>query len=179
MLAAVVLLMHAGHVWLPPAATLAGLLLAYPLWSWRRLEAALAFLDEELARIGARSGIARPASEPIVRVDPIEGRISAVRAAAARLERADGERRQMLDFIAHDLRSPQVSILALLDTPQRSPESIAATFARIDTHARRTLDLADQFVQLADTDHRDATDCHIVDVAMIAHDAADATWELA
>src|SRR5258706_16471434 len=137
MLAAVVLLMHAGHVWLPPAATLAGLLLAYPLWSWRRLEAALAFLDEELARIGARSGIAGPAGEPIVRVDPIEGRISAVRAAAARLERADGERRQMLDFIAHDLRSPQVSILALLDTPQRSRDVRAHRHACAPHQRRR------------------------------------------
>ncbi len=40
-------------VWLAPCAALAGLLLAYPLWSWRRLSAASAYLGDEIARFEA------------------------------------------------------------------------------------------------------------------------------
>jgi CHASE2 domain-containing sensor protein/signal transduction histidine kinase len=40
------LLLQSG-VWLPPAAGLMILIVAYPLWSWRRLEAAIQFLGEE------------------------------------------------------------------------------------------------------------------------------------
>jgi CHASE2 domain-containing sensor protein/signal transduction histidine kinase len=40
-----VLLMK-GH-WLPPSAALIMLVIAYPLWSWRRLEATISFLGEE------------------------------------------------------------------------------------------------------------------------------------
>ncbi len=40
-------------VWLAPSAALAGLLLAYPLWSWRRLSAASAYLGAEIARFEA------------------------------------------------------------------------------------------------------------------------------
>lgn len=35
-------------VWLPPLAAVAGVLLAYPLWSWRRLEAASAYMQAEI-----------------------------------------------------------------------------------------------------------------------------------
>ena len=39
-------LLNKGH-WLPPSSALIMLVIAYPLWSWRRLEAAISFLGEE------------------------------------------------------------------------------------------------------------------------------------
>lgn len=38
----------AGGLWLPPSAAVAGLALAYPLWSWRRLAAASAYMQSEV-----------------------------------------------------------------------------------------------------------------------------------
>ncbi len=49
-LAAAALALHAGWWW-PPAAALAALLITYPLWSWLRLEATQAFLDEQLVEL--------------------------------------------------------------------------------------------------------------------------------
>lgn len=42
------------HIWLPPA--VAGLMIAisYPLWSWRRLEHTMRFLDKELERLDSQ-----------------------------------------------------------------------------------------------------------------------------
>ncbi|MGH8325739.1 MAG: CHASE2 domain-containing protein [Steroidobacteraceae bacterium] len=49
-LGASMLALHAGWWW-PPAAALAALIISYPLWSWLRLEATQAFLDEQLAEL--------------------------------------------------------------------------------------------------------------------------------
>ncbi len=45
------------HVWVAPSAALAGMVLCYPLWSWRRLEATQRYLNEELARLRAEPGV--------------------------------------------------------------------------------------------------------------------------
>ncbi len=63
------------------------------------------------------------------------------------LRRLDQERKQMLEFLSHDMRTPQVAIIGLT----RKPTKAAAdnTMDRIKKQAERTLKLADDFVQLA------------------------------
>ncbi|THF64715.1 CHASE2 domain-containing protein [Pseudothauera nasutitermitis] len=77
--------------WLPPSGALAGSLLAYPLWSWRRLEAAQRYLDAELAALGQPAGplggLALPGPAMADAIDPFRERIELVREAARR-ERA-------------------------------------------------------------------------------------------
>jgi CHASE2 domain-containing sensor protein/signal transduction histidine kinase len=58
------------------------------------------------------------------------------------------EREDMVEFVSHDMRSPLVSILALLSSARG--RGINAELAeRIDNYARRTISLADGLVQLA------------------------------
>jgi signal transduction histidine kinase len=59
-------------VWFAPSSALAGLLLAYPLWSWRRLVGLMAFMGHELARF--REGAATLAIAAPVHVDPLVNR---------------------------------------------------------------------------------------------------------
>jgi len=40
-----------AHTWIPVSAPFIGLLLAYPLWTWRRLEFTVKFLNNELTRL--------------------------------------------------------------------------------------------------------------------------------
>jgi len=75
----------AGGVWIGPATFIIVALLAYPLWSWRRLEAATRFFDRELLRL---QGNDAPAAPPVDAGDFIATRIDALRAAADRLEAA-------------------------------------------------------------------------------------------
>ncbi len=44
-------------IWIPPLAAIGGLVLAYPLWSWRRLAAASDYLQEEIARFDLPANI--------------------------------------------------------------------------------------------------------------------------
>lgn len=75
-----------GHgLWLPPSAALLLLWLVYPLWSWRRLESALRYLDEETRRLAASAPFqARPPGSQR-RWDFLERRIDAARAATRRM----------------------------------------------------------------------------------------------
>lgn len=49
--------------WFPPAAPLLALALAYPLWSWRRLEQASKFLNQELTRLHQEPALLSPKGE--------------------------------------------------------------------------------------------------------------------
>ncbi|MEW8647966.1 MAG: CHASE2 domain-containing protein [Candidatus Thiodiazotropha endolucinida] len=44
-------MLHGAEYWFPPSAALLGLLLSYPLWSWRRLDQAVRYLNEQLERM--------------------------------------------------------------------------------------------------------------------------------
>jgi CHASE2 domain-containing sensor protein/signal transduction histidine kinase len=87
------------------------------------------------------------------------------------------DRAQALEFLSHDMRSPQATIITLLEG---SPDSgfDADTADKIAYHARRTLGLAENFVQLArlretrfDPEETDLHDC--------LAEASDALWPLA
>ncbi|MEP3422473.1 MAG: CHASE2 domain-containing protein [Erythrobacter sp.] len=250
-------LMAFAHIWLPVASIIIMIILAYPLWSWRRLSHVSRYLDREAARmIGGeavldhkgttdnqgmeyvarqvnrvrglihsiegsltfvrqvieaapdamivvddrghvqmlnakadqlfpewetqsslsldalfqfgrahlqRDGgelltedgriflIAKAALGPLApNNEPMSGEIMALREITD-LRRLDQERKQMLEFLSHDMRTPQVAIIGLTRKPEKVADATDAldTMARIKKQAERTLKLADDFVQLA------------------------------
>ena len=181
-LAGSLLALRAGSVWFPPATLLVALVLAYPLWSWRRLEAAQRFLDRQLEDLGAGA-----AAEPSpVMVDPLLRRITRVRLAQARLSQAIQESDDFMKFLSHDMRAPLSSIIAEIELrrlhanpgPSLTPVE-DAHFASIEAQAQKSLVLAEEFVQLAKTGR--LTPLHLVpvDLSTIADEAVDQVWTLA
>jgi CHASE2 domain-containing sensor protein/signal transduction histidine kinase len=87
------------------------------------------------------------------------------------------QREEALQLFSHDLRSPQAAILALLERPEMTsaPEPIKA---RIAGHARRSLALAEGFVQLARAQGAEYR-FEVADVAHLLTDAADELWAAA
>lgn len=85
------LLLRGSHWWFAPAPLLAALVIAYPLWSWRRLEATQRFLDEELAAVTREPDPVVPSEPRAATVaterfgDLVEYRIGLARQATARL----------------------------------------------------------------------------------------------
>jgi CHASE2 domain-containing sensor protein/signal transduction histidine kinase len=82
------------------------------------------------------------------------------------------QREQALQLLTHDMRSPQTSILAMLATTHDLPTEISD---RIAAYAKRTLALADGFVQLA---RAEVTPVFLepVDLADVAVEAIDELW---
>ncbi|GAB6039845.1 CHASE2 domain-containing protein [Endothiovibrio diazotrophicus] len=103
------LLLLAGLYWFPPVSTALACLLAYPLWSWRRLESAGRHLDAELQLLrsaDAPFGLPAPEEEERATPDRFGARIAAVRNAAS-------SRRVLQRFIAQVLDGLPVGCVVL------------------------------------------------------------------
>ena len=147
------LLFLMGGLWFAPVPALAGLMVAYPLWSWRRLATASAYMQAEL-EVFERETAQRPQ-------------------VLTRIRAAERQREHAIQLLTHDMRAPQVSILTLLDTP--AGQRTADADRRIAICARQTLDLAEGYVLLARAETL-AFNASVVDMVQTAIEAADLLW---
>ncbi|QID16418.1 CHASE2 domain-containing protein [Nitrogeniibacter mangrovi] len=88
------------HLWFPPAGTMLGCMLCYPLWSWRRLEAAQRHLDAQLEILH------RDAERlfPVVRRRPVEAHdLDPLQQRIRRVALAVQRQRDMRRFMADTL----------------------------------------------------------------------------
>lgn len=87
------------------------------------------------------------------------------------------QREEALQLLTHDMRSPQASIIAALALG-RAADAIDDPLARrVEGYARRTLDLADGFVQLARADAQPLAQ-NIFNLRDAMDDAIDDLWPL-
>lgn len=95
------------------------------------------------------------------------------------LQRIAEERDDILQFLSHDIRSPNAAIVTLLETEQLAGRSgtspPAAMLEAIHLHARHALKLADDFVQLARARRR-VMEPEALDLCDVAREAADMVW---
>lgn len=162
-----------GRVWLPVAGALLAILLAYPVWSWRRLETAGRFLDHELKRLRQQLGPVADIQPKGLSSDPFEARIQQVQAAAHRLRHLQDERRDTLAFISHDIRAPLASALMQLD------DLPAGAQARLQEPLTRGLCLAEDFLRTSRAEMMDARRFEELDLAALAHQAIDDAYAAA
>nr|WP_315592052.1 CHASE2 domain-containing protein [uncultured Cupriavidus sp.] len=96
------------------------------------------------------------------------------------VRRAERQREQTLHFLSHDMRSPQASILALIDLQSRADRALPQheLLGRIGEHAHRTLALADDFIRLAQAESQNLVFAD-VDLTALVLDATDELWALA
>ena len=91
---------------------------------------------------------------------------------------AQREREQTLSFLSHDLRAPQASILAIIDQLQAGDGDQPPWLSEIRRQAQRSLELADNFVQLARAEVK-TLERLPVDLVTLATEAADGMWQMA
>ncbi|HTN65982.1 MAG TPA: CHASE2 domain-containing protein [Burkholderiaceae bacterium] len=93
---------------------------------------------------------------------------------------AERSRDETLRFLSHDMRAPQASILALLELQSEAGSALPQQefFSRIEKAARKTLGLADNFVQLARAESQEYR-LEEVDFQDLLLDATDEMWTLA
>jgi signal transduction histidine kinase len=91
------------------------------------------------------------------------------------MKTAARQREQVMQLLSHDMRSPQVSILALLRARQPDAPIPAEQARRIDGYAQHTLALADDFLSLARAEQPHYT-IEAVNFADLLIEAIDALW---
>lgn len=89
------------------------------------------------------------------------------------LARAEADREEVLQLLSHDMRAPQSTIIAMLDG-----EIDAAAKKRIERNARRTMQLAQDFVEIARMGETEF-DGQDVLLADLVREVADSLWPLA
>lgn len=105
------LLMFTARVWIGPVYAIVLIFVAYPLWSWRRLEAAQRYMLEEVKRLSGESDLLPALALPTRvhdnrAIDEVEKRIDQVRQAAERL-------RNLRRFVSDSLEQlPDAALVA-------------------------------------------------------------------
>lgn len=175
-------------VWFSPAASVVVCLLAYPLWSWRRLEASRHYFEVELEALReAGSGFdpsASMARRPVV-VDPFVERIDILHEAANRQRNLQRSRDETVDFLSHDLRSPLASIVTTLEAARTGPalegdpERCVALFDRVDRNARSALDMAENLVRMIRAESIDPLRFSELGLDTLVEEAGDEVWMMA
>lgn len=163
------------QIWFAPAGTLLAGLFAFPLWSWRRLEAARRHLDHELRQLRAILPDRRKPADPsaALRGLSFEQRIAWVQEAQRTLHRLQAQRNDALAFISHDLRAPLASAVGQLESETRAdPECLLPPL-------RRALGMAQAFLWLARAEALDRRGMREVELTSILHQAADELYAFA
>lgn len=167
-------LLQIGVRWLP-AAALIGVLAAYPLWSWRRLEAAMRFLDDEFRRVRERLH-GRAAAPPEARHgDGLDRRIHSLQAAAQRLATLEAQREEAVNFLSHDLRAPLSGALALIAL--HGGERDDPLLGRIEAQLRIALEMAEGYLHLARAQASGLDARELLDLRDVATEAVDLAWD--
>ncbi|MFM0175485.1 CHASE2 domain-containing protein [Paraburkholderia sediminicola] len=93
------------------------------------------------------------------------------------LHAAERQREDALRLLSHDMRSPQASILALVEIERArgDPGLARGLLERIERYAQRALTLADDFVQLARAESQTYV-LEPVSLAELLIDASDEVW---
>jgi signal transduction histidine kinase len=91
------------------------------------------------------------------------------------LKESERRRDEVLRFLSHDMRSPQASIITLLEMAREDPDGIpqATLLDRIGKYSRRTLTLADDFLRMAKAERAKPSDFVPIELTGILQDVAD------
>lgn len=84
-------------------------------------------------------------------------------------------RTEMLDFLSHDLRSPMVSVLALVGRMRHGEdgERLRDFLDNVEHYAQRNLSIAEQFLQLARVESEESVDMVELDMLDVVESAVD------
>ena len=173
---AAVATVHWLKIWVPPIGALLTILVIYPIWSCRRLNAvqnaldvALQNLQDELAQLGMeqRDELTEEGDSPQ------HQRVSKLVLAAKHLRDMHQSRADTLAFISHDIRAPLGAAMLLLDNFEGSKYT-----ERMRHLLSRTRVMADDFLQAFRAEMTNVNEFKVLDMVSLTQQAIDDVYEL-
>ena len=94
------------------------------------------------------------------------------------LKASEHKRNELLNFLSHDLRSPLVSLLALVELAKSktSTDEVQALLTRMESYTETTIQLAEQFLQLARAESSQDLPFHELDLVAVTMNALEQVW---
>jgi CHASE2 domain-containing sensor protein/nitrogen-specific signal transduction histidine kinase len=165
-----------AKIWLPTTAALLSILLAYPVWSWRRLERAHAFLNQALQQLSAELKHYGESLSQEKNSTPyhLDHQIAEVKRASQLLHNLQNKRNETLSFISHDLRTPLSTALMLLKN-----EALPEQKDKIIAMLARANHLADSFLQLSKAENILPTQFKPLQLNSLLQEVIDNLYEIA
>jgi len=131
-------------VWFAPGTALLGIILVYPVWGWRRLQATSDFMDSELQQFH-RSKIDIPIMRPEL------GPVDVITGQAEQLTHAISHVRDLRRFISDALRNlPDPMFITDLDGKVTFANQLAQAGMKDGAHDFALDDMLDRFVSADD-----------------------------
>lgn len=144
-------LLNLLNYWVAPSAAIIGTILAYPVWYWRSQETVIRYVNKELYDMRKQDPALSQAIQTSSGPNSLPERLAHLHKAIELLREAQQRREETLRFISHDMRAPQNSILSLIRM-QRADEldlDMAALLDKVEDYSKSTLELVDDFMDLA------------------------------
>lgn len=163
-------------IWVPPVGALLTILIAYPLWSCRRFNAAQNALDQALQNL--QSELAQLGMEQEDELnsdveDPQYTRVSKLALAAKHLRDMHKSRTDTLAFISHDIRAPLGAAMLLLDNFESNKYT-----ERMQHLLGRARVMSDGFLQASRAEMTDVNKFKVLDIVSLVQQVIDDVYEL-
>lgn len=138
-------------------------------------------IERSPVRINARH---RSGRDLLLQLAPLAGRPNRLGgiiiniADISEMRQRERERAEVLSFLSHDLRSPLVSVLALIELAkhEQSRDTLQDALERMDAYTRKTLELAEQFVELVRAESQENLRLEELDLVAVATNALEQVW---
>ncbi|WP_036302735.1 CHASE2 domain-containing protein [Methylotenera sp. L2L1] len=169
-------IVHWWGVWVPASGALIAILLAYPVWSWRKLDSAQLSLDRELQRLRDELSALGMVTEDSVdgdNIDTLQSRILKVNLTAQHLRNLHKSRNDTLAFISHDIRAPLGAAMMLLDKFESNKYS-----ERMSKMLTRAHNMAEGFLQASRAEMANVNRFHELDMVSLTQQALDDVYEI-
>src|SRR5690625_5297416 len=177
------LLLHHFHLWIPIGSALVGSIISYPLWYWRSQETVLRYVDKQLSELRQHNpGLSQALDISEVQLT-LPARLNHLYKSIELLREAEQRRVETLNFISHDMRAPQNSILALVEVERQQKKQNDASeqelfYQRLEHYASNTLNLVDDFIDFARVESS-AFELHPLVLNDLLNQAIDDIWPIA
>lgn len=165
------------YVWCPSATAFVVSFIAFPVWSWRKLEATQHYINLEIVKLNQKLNDKTSRILLDKDYDYLDRRIMHLRQAASRIEQLQAEKDDTLTFLSHDIKAPLATALLMINQQQTSADmlrkpleqafTLAETFLqtaraeRFDNSQMQELELINLTQQVIDDAYAFATQQHI------------------
>jgi len=164
------------NIWVPPVGALLTILIAYPLWSCRRFNAAQNALDQALQNLQselAQLGMEQEDELDFDVEDPQYARVSKLALAAKHLRAMHKSRTDTLAFISHDIRAPLGAAMLLLDNFESNKYT-----ERMRHLLERARVMSEGFLQASRAEMADVNKFKVLDMVSLVQQVIDDVYEL-
>lgn len=159
-------------VWCPSATAFVVSFIAFPVWSWRKLEATQHYINLEIVKLNQKlndktSGILLDKD-----YDYLDRRIMHLRQAASRIEQLQSEKDDTLTFLSHDIKAPLATALLMVNQQHTSAEMLRKPLEQAYT-------LAEAFLQTARAERFDNSQMQELELVNLIQQVIDDAYAYA